>query len=429
VLAKGIELAPLHRNGEFPVALSISPPRLRGESAFNAFLDDVSERKRAGQAQAYLAAIIDSSDDAIIGKDLDGTIKSWNRGAETIYGYSADEVVGLSMSILIPPHQVDEVPGMLERIKRGEKIHNYENARVRKDGTSIDVSLTMSPVKDAAGRVIGAATIARDISELKQARQEAERLKEEFFALVSHDLRTPLASVKGYSNLLLTGKGGDLTDQQRLFLEAIARNTTRLERLVGDLLFAAEVEAGTFAIDMGPVDLRRVLTDSVDAAKPGAEEKEIELTLEAGSIPECSGDGDRLAQLFDNLISNAIKYTPEGGRVAVRLQGENGHVLIEIEDSGIGIPMAEQEFLFDRFFRASTANSASIPGIGLGLTISKAITEAHRDQLGVKSEEGVGTTFQVELPLGDNTPRAEVPQMPASASSAARSPERTAPSM
>jgi signal transduction histidine kinase len=126
------------------------------------------------------------------------------------------------------------------------------------------------------------------------------------------------------------------------------------------------------------------------------------LTLRASSVPEISGDGDRLAQLFDNLISNAIHYTPEGGRVEARLHSVNGHVLIEIEDSGIGIPAAEQEFLFDRFFRASTANAAALPGVGLGLTISKAITEAHRGKLGVESEQGVGTTFRVELPLGDS---------------------------
>jgi PAS domain S-box-containing protein len=386
---------------EFPVEPKISPSRLFGEYVFNALPRDILDLNRAERAQAHLAAIIDSSDDAIIGKDLDGTITSWNRGAEMIYGYTADEVVGQSISILIPPHQVDEVPAMLEQIRRGEKIHNYENARVRKDGSSIDVSLTISPVKDAAGRVIGAATIARDISELKQAQREAERLKEDFFALVSHDLRTPLTSVKGYTELLLTGEGGDLTDQQRLFLQAIARNSSRLERLVGDLLVVAQIEAGTFAVEMGPVDLRRILAESVDAAKPRAEEKEIELILEASSVPECAGDDGRLAQLFDNLISNAIQYTPEGGRVEARLRGENGHVLIEIEDSGIGIPATEQEFLFDRFFRASTADAAAIPGIGLGLSITKAITEAHCGQLRVESEEGVGTMVRVEFPLAD----------------------------
>jgi PAS domain S-box-containing protein len=415
VLTKRIELAALHGNGfESPVKLPINSSwnasRLHGEYVFNTVPRDVTERKRAERAQAHLAAIIDSSEDAIIGKDLDGTITSWNRGAETIYGYSADEVVGKSISILIPPHQVDEVPAMLERIKGGEKIHNYENARVRKDGGSIDVSLTISPVKDEAGSVIGAATIARDIGELKEARREAERLKEEFFALVSHDLRTPLTSVKGYADLLLTGDGGDLTDQQRLFVEAIARNSSRLERLVGDLLVAAQVEAGSFAIEAGPVDLGRILADSVAAAKPRAEEKGIELTLEASSAPGCSGDRDRLAQLFDNLISNAIKYTPEGGRVEARLRGENGHVQIEIEDSGIGIPEPEQEFLFDRFFRASTANAAAIPGVGLGLTIAKAITEAHCGQLGVKSEEGVGTTFRVELPTRQTAAPARQPR-------------------
>jgi PAS domain S-box-containing protein len=412
VLTNHIAFAAPHRNGskssvKLPISSSWSASRLHGEYVFNtlphdviALPRDVGERQRAERAQAHLAAIIDSSDDAIIGKDLDGTITSWNQGAEAIYGYSADEVVGKSISILIPAHQVDEVPGMLERIKGGEKIHNYENARVRKDGGSIDVSLTISPVKDEAGRVIGAATIARDISELKQAQREAERLKEEFFALVSHDLRTPLTSVKGYADLLLTGEGGDLTDKQRLFVEAIARNSSRLERLVGDLLVAAQVEAGSFAIEAGPVDLRRILADSVAAAKPRAEEKGIELTLEASSAPECSGDRDRLAQLFDNLISNAIKYTPDGGRVEARLRGENGQVLIEIEDSGIGIPETEQEFLFDRFFRASTAHAAAISGVGLGLTIAKAITEAHCGQLGIESQEGVGTTFRVELPLG-----------------------------
>jgi PAS domain S-box-containing protein len=392
------------------VDLNISPSRLCGEYEFNAFLGDFGVRERAEQAQAHLAAIIDSSDDAIIGTDLDGTITSWNLGAKAIYGHSADEIVGHPISILIPPHRVDEVPDMLERIKRGEKIHNYENARVRRDGTSIEVSLTISPIKDETGRVIGAATIARDISELKQAQREAERLKEEFFALVSHDLRTPLTSVKGYSDLLLSGEGGDLTDQQRLFIEAIARNSSRLERLVGDILVAAQIEAGTFAIEMGPVDLRRILAESVDAAKPQAEEKGIDLTLEASSIPERPGDGDRLAQLFDNLISNAIKYTLEGGRVEASLHAKNGHVLIEIEDSGIGIPAAEQEFLFDRFFRASTANAAAIPGVGLGLTISKAITEAHCGQLGVESEEGVGTTFRVEFPTRQTAAPARQPR-------------------
>lgn len=211
--------------------------------------------------------------------------------------------------------------------------------------------------------------------------------------------------MKGYSDLLLTGEGGDLTDQQRLFVEAIARNSGRLERLVGDLLVAAQIETGSFAIETGPVDLGQILAESVDAAKPRAKEKEIELTLEASSLPECSGDGDRLAQLFDNLISNAIKYTPKGGRVEAGLHCKNGHALIEIEDSGIGIPATEQRFLFDRFFRASTAHAAAIPGIGLGLTISKAIAEAHGGKLGVESEEGVGTTFRIKFPLGDSIER------------------------
>jgi PAS domain S-box-containing protein len=353
-----------------------------------------------------LRSVVDFSHDAIFSTTLDAEIESWNRGAERIYGYSADEVRGQHVSILVPDDHRDEVPLIVEHVLAGNSVEDFETVRVRKDGQRIDVALTVAPTRDSGGRITGYSAIARDVTEhkraeqnLKEAREEADRLKQEFFSLVSHELRTPLASIKGYSELLLSGDGGERSAEQRRFLEVITRNTNRLERLVDDLLLVARVEAGTFSLEAREVDVGRLISDCVEAAKPLADDKNIDLIFQAEPVGSCSADGHRLEQLLDNLISNALKYTPEGGQVATRLGRENGYVRIEVEDSGIGIPAKEQQFLFDRFFRATSATAEAIPGVGLGLTVVKAIVEAHRGRIQVESEEGRGTTFRVVLPL------------------------------
>jgi PAS domain S-box-containing protein len=351
-----------------------------------------------------LTAVVNSSNDAIYTTGLDAIIQTWNRGAERTYGYSADDVKGQHVSFLVPTDRRQEISWAIEQVKGGQSIEHWETVRVRKDGQRVDVSLTISPTTDSAGRIIGYSSIARDITERKRAaeeldraREEADRMKSEFFALVSHDLRTPLASIKGYSELL-TDSAATLPDQERHFLEVITRNTNRLERLVDDLLFVAQIEAGTFTVATREVNLSQLVSDCVEGAKPRAQEKDVDLILAAEPHVRLSGDDQRLAQLLDNLISNALKYTPEGGRVEATLQRENGNVRIDVKDSGIGIPAEEQQFLFDRFFRASTAKEAAVPGVGLGLTIVKAITEAHGGRIEVESQEGRGTTFRVELP-------------------------------
>jgi PAS domain S-box-containing protein len=353
-----------------------------------------------------LTSIVDSSDDAIFSTTLDGAIETWNRGAERIYGYSPDEIKGRHISILVPDGDPDKLPWTLQEARAGKSVENFEAVRVRKDGRRICVSLTTSVIWDTTGRAIGFSTIARDITErkraaeeLKEAQEEADRMKDEFFELISHDLRTPLASIKGYADLLASGDGGELPEQGRQFVEVIVRNTARLERLVDDLLFLAHVESGSFSVHRREVDLGRVASESVEAAKPRAEEKQIELKFESEPLTQVAGDEQRLGQLLDNLISNAIKYTPEGGRVETRLHRQNGSAEIEVKDSGIGIPPEEQHFLFKRFFRASTATDQSIPGVGLGLTIVKAIAEAHGGEIDVESAPGDGTTFRVKLPL------------------------------
>jgi PAS domain S-box-containing protein len=352
-----------------------------------------------------LTAIVESSSDAIVTKGLDGTILSWNSGAEEIYGHSADEAIGQSMDLVLAPHRRAEEREIFARAREGEGVEDYETERVRTGGQIVDVSLTVSPIRDATGRIIGTSTIARDISErkraeedLKAAREEADRLKQEFFELVSHDLRTPLASIKGYSELLAGGAAGDLPVKAKQFIEVIERNTGRLERLVGDLLFAAQLDAGRFTFENDEVDLTTVVMDCVEAAVPRAEEEGIDLNVESHAGVHCRGDAGRLGQLLDNLISNAIKYTPEGGKVMVALEHRDGEAIITVQDTGMGIPEQEQEFLFNRFFRSSGAISNAIPGVGLGLTIVKAIAEAHGGTVAFDSKERLGTQFWVKLP-------------------------------
>jgi signal transduction histidine kinase/CHASE3 domain sensor protein len=235
------------------------------------------------------------------------------------------------------------------------------------------------------------------------ARREAERMKDEFSALVSHELRTPLTSIIGYLELLRDDAAIDGDDPRALqraqFLTVVDRNARRLLRLVGDLLFVAQVEAGKLSLDETDVHLGSVARESVEAAAPRARDGGVELTLEEEDAPVVRGDRDRLAQALDNLVSNAIKFTPAGGRVVVRLGREHDRAVLEVADTGIGISQADLEQLFQRFFRTQRATSAAIPGVGLGLTIAQAIVHGHDGQISVQSRDGEGTTFRIELPL------------------------------
>ena len=239
--------------------------------------------------------------------------------------------------------------------------------------------------------------LARAFNQMAASLQESERVQDEFFALVSHELRTPLTSIIGYLELVLDDDE-QLSDDARRFLEVVDRNAKRLLRLVGDMLFVAQVEAGRLSLERGTVDLDAVAAQAIEAARPAAARAGVTLELDAQPVGALHGDRDRLGQMLDNLVSNAIKFTPEGGtvRVGVR-QGEEG-ARLEVADNGIGIPDDEQKYLFERFFRASTATKAAVPGAGLGLTIVKTIVEAHGGRLALVSAERDGTTVRVELP-------------------------------
>jgi signal transduction histidine kinase len=237
----------------------------------------------------------------------------------------------------------------------------------------------------------------RLLAEQNERLREADRLKDEFVALISHDLRTPLTSIMGYLELAMDDE--TLSEEPRTYLEVVQRNSERLLRLVNDLLFVARLEAGELDLHSSEVDLGACVRQAVEEARPRAQAKSIELGCEVQSVPEIRADRGRMFQLLDNLISNAIKFTPEGGRVEVRLVQRDSRLRLEVSDTGIGIAHAEIGRLFQRFFRATTATERHIPGTGLGLYIASAIAEAHGGGIDVESEPGRGTTFCVEFPV------------------------------
>ena len=381
---------------------------------------DVTDQRIAEAERLKLASIVESSQDSIISTDLDDIITSWNDGATRIYGYTSAEMIGRSFSLLVPEELHDERPRLIERVLAGDPVRSLETRRQRRDGSHVDVLVSISPIRDSGGKIVGVATIAQDISTRKQVEAERERLlheleaqnerlreldrlKDEFVALVSHELRTPLTSIRGYLELVLEEEGA-LSDEQRQFLGVVERNAHRLLALVGDLLFLAQLEAGKLSLELGAVDLSAIAAESVETARPLAEEKDITVTLATGPLALIAGDRARLAQLLDNLISNGIKFTPAGGRVDVRVRGERGQAVIEVRDTGMGIPSDEQEHLFERFFRTAKATEQAIPGTGLGLAISKAIVHAHGGRITFTSSEGSGTTFRVSIPIRQLAP-------------------------
>jgi two-component system phosphate regulon sensor histidine kinase PhoR len=232
--------------------------------------------------------------------------------------------------------------------------------------------------------------------------READRLEDEFLALISHDLRTPLTSITGYVELALED---DLSDEVRGFLEIVARNGDRLLGLVNDLLFVARLQAGELSLEQDDVDLAEVVREAVDAVEPRAAAKGITLTRAIDAVPDLHADRGRMLQVLDSLVSNAFKFTPDGGSVHVSLAASNGSVLLEVTDSGIGIGAEDQRRIFERFFRAENAVERQVPGTGLGLYISRVIAEAHKGSISVRSDIGRGSTFRLELPAA----RAAVP--------------------
>jgi PAS domain S-box-containing protein len=391
---------------------------------------DVTQSHESDLIPRRLAAIVDSSDDAIIGKDLNSIITSWNQGAERIFGYSAEEMIGTSIMRLIPPERQGEEEEILSYLKRGERFEHFETVRTTKEGRHLHVSLTISPIKDANGRVVGASKIARDITDRKlseealreaqkaaeaakadrerlleserAARSEAERasyMKDEFLATLSHELRTPLNAVLGWATALRAGHFP--TEELEQGLETIERNARVQAQIIEDLLDMSRIISGKVRLDVQRVDLPAVVAAAIDTVRASASAKGVRLqTIIDPLNAPVTGDPNRLQQVFWNLLSNAIKFTPKGGRVQVLLERVDSHVEVSIIDTGEGISPEFLPYVFDRFKQADASTTRRHGGLGLGLAIVKQLVELHGGSVRVKSSgTGKGASFIVSLPM------------------------------
>jgi len=391
---------------------SVDTPTLVGIAAYLftcSIIIGFGEAMRASQRPSrLLAAIVESSDDAIVSKTVDGVIQSWNASAERLFGYSADEAVGRPITMIIPPDRRDEEQEILRRIRAGERTDHFETVRMRKDGRLINVSLTVSPVRDESGKVVGASKTARDITERKKADEQiqvlmselkqADRRKDEFLALLAHELRGPLAPLRNTLEIMKrTGQSGN-SDEAHGTMD---RQLGQLVRLVDDLLDVSRITHGKISLAKQRVDLAQVIGQAVEASRPQAESlgHRVRVMLPPRPI-YLEADPARLAQVFGNLLNNACKYTPPGGRISVTAEQTGSVVLVKVKDSGVGIPADRLTSVFEMFTQIDQNPEVSHGGLGLGLTLVKRMVEMHEGSVTAHSEgRGKGSEFVVRLPV------------------------------
>jgi PAS domain S-box-containing protein len=377
--------------------------------------DELQVATRMLQARAQtMTSVIDAvTEQSIIGTDVDGVIRVWNPGAERMLGLPrADVVRRRSITDFHLPEELEDAGGGLAALVRtaqeqGSDVRDW--TYVAADGAELTVSVAVTPRTDDRGVHAGWNFVGTDMTEARAT----ERMKDQFVSLISHELRTPLTSILGYLELVLDDP--ELGEESRTHLGTVERNAQRLLRLVGDLLFTAQVDAGRFSLQPEDVDLVGVVRAAEETVRVTAAATGVEVVVD---VPDgglvVHGDAVRLGQACDNLVSNAVKFTPAGGRVTLALRSAwrtaDGAVVdapqddavpvarLAVSDTGIGIPAGEQGQLFARFFRASTARRHAVPGVGLGLAITRAIAAAHDGTLEVASVEGRGTTFTLTLP-------------------------------
>jgi PAS domain S-box-containing protein len=391
-----------------------------------------SSRRKAEAESALLAAIVSSSDDAIASKTLDGTVTSWNCGAERLYGYSAEEIVGKSITLIIPEDRRAEEKEILARVLRGERVEHFETVRRCKDGRRVDISLTVSPVLGAEGRIIGASKIARDITERKRIQAELGRLHEatrveaeerrraeervrelnqgletrvrertaeleSFSYTIAHDLRAPLRSIRRFSDILTQDYGDRLDAEGRDYLERLAGSASRMDRLIEDLLEYSRIARAD--IHLRPIQISGILREVQVHLAVDIEDKKARV-LVTEVFPVVLGDRMLLTQALTNLVSNALKFVNKGTvpEVSVCAESRETGVRITVRDNGFGIAPEHQERVFQIFERLNA--SEAYPGTGVGLAIVKKAVQRMNGRLGVESEAGRGSCFWIELPSG-----------------------------
>ena len=400
----------------------------------------------------WLAAIVDSSEDAIVGKTLDSVIRSWNAGAAEIFGYSAEEIIGRSVLVLIPPELQHEEDEIVARLVRGERIRHFETVRLRKDHSRIQVSLSVSPIRDRTGRIVGAAKIARDVTEANRLRQaerdlsdelqaqareleeqieetqalqaslktsneelqealdiarraqrtaeDANLAKAKFLATMSHELRTPLNAIGGYVDLMELGVRGPLTGEQRADLERIKQNRLILQRLIEDVLSFAKLESGRVEYHPRAFPVQSLLQELSAFFPTLLDRKKIAYHITPCPKGVVHADRDKVQQIMLNLMSNAVKFT-DHGEIAIRCDLQGRWADIRVADTGRGIPKDRLEEIFEPFVQVDSTLTRTAEGTGLGLAICRQLAQAMNGDVTVESELGKGSTFTLRLPRAE----------------------------
>lgn len=367
------------------------------------FVKDISEQKLADEKQATLAAIVNSSDDAIISKTLDGIITSWNRSATKMFGFTEKEVIGKHISIIIPKDRISEETLIISNIRQGKKIDHFETIRAAKDGTKRYISLTVSPVKDRKGKIIGASKIARDISlkiEAEKQRelythrlQELSNYKDEFMVMASHELKTPLTVI--LANLQLLEMMME-EDPRKDFVERTVKQVNKLSGLISNLLDVSKIHAGKLTLDLALFDLN-ILIEEISSNLQRTTKNHVITFHNHHTKLIVNADRGKIEQVLVNIIGNAIKYSPDSGKIIIDATKKGKNIFVDIRDKGIGIPDKDIGNIFLRFYRVS-GSASSFAGSGVGLYISSEIIKSHGGKIWAESKTGKGSVFHFSIP-------------------------------
>jgi two-component system, chemotaxis family, CheB/CheR fusion protein len=401
-----VDVAPLR--GEQQYMHCVLNPARSSEGrvvGYVAAIADVTDRKRVVEARDLLAAIVESSDDAIVSMTLDGRITSWNAGATSLFGYTAEQMVGQIPTALSQPGEEQDI---LDRIRRGERVRHYETTRFAKDGRRLTISLSAAPMRDHAGSIIGVATVARDITEAKEAEaaikrseealREADRRKDEFLALLAHELRNPLATLVNGLHLLRPAAADPAVQKVRDMMD---RQLAQLQRLVDDLLDVSRISRGRFELRRAPVSLALAVETAIEGCQSLIAARRHTTNVDIPTEPLLvEGDFARLAQVFANLLSNSAKYTEPGGRIEVAMRRIGTDAVVTVRDTGIGIPSESLATVFDMFSQVQDHKHHAGGGLGIGLALVKSLVQMHSGSVEVQSDgPGQGTAFTIRLPL------------------------------